>query len=31
VHTYGRHVNFTNRSQFDLDSKQRKAFIVRVE
>jgi predicted metal-dependent enzyme (double-stranded beta helix superfamily) len=31
VHTYGRHVNYTNRSQFDLDSKQRKAFIVRVE
>lgn len=31
VHTYGRHINHTNRSQFDLDSKQRKAFIVRVD
>lgn len=31
VHTYGRHINHTNRSQFDLDSNQRKAFIVRVD
>ena len=31
VHTYGKHVNYTNRSQFDLDTNQRKAFIVRVE
>ena len=31
VHTYGRHINHTNRSQFDLDTHQRKGFIVRVE
>ena len=31
VHTYGMHVNHTNRSQFDLETNQRKSFIVRVE
>ena len=31
LHTYGRHVNHTNRSQFSLDTNERKAFIVRVE
>ena len=31
LHTYGRHVNFTNRSQFDLDSNERKEFKVTVE
>ncbi len=31
MHTYGRHINHTNRSQFSLDSHQRKAFLVRVE
>jgi len=31
VHTYGRHINHTNRSQFDLESRQRKAFIIRVD
>ncbi len=30
LHTYGKHVNYTNRSQFDLDSKKKKDFIVRV-
>ena len=31
VHTYGRHINHTNRSQFDLDSNARTPFIVRVD
>ncbi len=31
LHTYGRHINHTNRSQFDLDTNERKEFIVRVE
>lgn len=31
VHTYGKHVNHTNRSQFNLDTNERKEFIVRVE
>jgi len=31
LHTYGRHVNYTQRAQFDLDSNERKAFIVSVE
>jgi predicted metal-dependent enzyme (double-stranded beta helix superfamily) len=31
LHTYGRHINHTNRSQFDLDSNARTEFIVRVE
>ena len=31
LHTYGRHINHTNRSQFDTDNNQRKQFIVNVE
>ena len=31
LHTYGCHVNFTNRAQFDLDTNERKAFQVSVE
>jgi len=31
LHTYGMHVNHTERSQFDLESKTRKDFKVRVE
>ena len=31
VHTYGCHINHTRRSQFDLDTRERKEFIVRVE
>jgi predicted metal-dependent enzyme (double-stranded beta helix superfamily) len=31
LHTYGRHVNFTNRSQFDPETNEVKDFIVRVE
>ena len=30
LHTYGRHINHTGRSQFDLESKQKKDFIVQV-
>ncbi len=31
LHTYGRHVNYTNRSRYDLDSNEKKEFIVRIE
>jgi predicted metal-dependent enzyme (double-stranded beta helix superfamily) len=31
LHTYGRHVNFTNRSQFDLGSNERKEFKLSVD
>ncbi len=31
LHCYGRHINHTNRSQFDLDSNERKRFLVHVE
>ena len=31
LHTYGRHINHTNRSQFDLETRERKEFVVRVE
>lgn len=31
LHTYGRHVNFTNRSQFNLETNERTGFKVRVE
>ena len=31
VHTYGRHINHTNRSQFDLESDTRKEFRVEVD
>ena len=31
LHTYGRHVNHTNRAQFDLATNERKAFVVSVE
>jgi len=31
LHTYGRHVNHTNRSQFDLDTNEYSAFNVNVE
>ncbi len=31
LHTYGKHVNYTSRSQFDPESKEKKDFIVRVE
>jgi predicted metal-dependent enzyme (double-stranded beta helix superfamily) len=31
IHTYGKHVNHTDRSQFDLETKEKRGFIVRVE
>jgi predicted metal-dependent enzyme (double-stranded beta helix superfamily) len=31
LHTYGIHINYTNRSQFDLETQEKKDFIVRVE
>ena len=31
LHTYGKHVNYNDRSQFDLETKEKKDFIVRVE
>jgi predicted metal-dependent enzyme (double-stranded beta helix superfamily) len=31
LHTYGMHINHTNRSQFNLDTNERKEFIVRIE
>ena len=31
LHTYGRHVNYTNRSQFNLETNERKAFLLQVE
>ena len=31
LHTYGRHVNHTSRSQFDLEKNEQKAFIVDVD
>jgi predicted metal-dependent enzyme (double-stranded beta helix superfamily) len=31
LHTYGKHVNHTNRSQFNLETNEIKEFVVRVE
>jgi predicted metal-dependent enzyme (double-stranded beta helix superfamily) len=31
LHTYGRHVNYTKRSQFDLEKKQQTDFVVQVD
>jgi predicted metal-dependent enzyme (double-stranded beta helix superfamily) len=31
LHTYGKHVNYTNRSQFNLETKEVKEFVVRVD
>lgn len=31
LHTYGRHVNYTNRSQFNLDTNERKEFKLNVD
>ncbi len=31
LHTYGRHINHTRRSQFNLDTNERKEFLVRIE
>lgn len=31
LHTYGRHINYTGRSQFDLETNRRTGFAVQVE
>ncbi len=31
LHTYGKHINFTDRSEFDPEAKTEKQFIVTVE
>jgi predicted metal-dependent enzyme (double-stranded beta helix superfamily) len=31
IHTYGKHVNYTDRSQFDPDTREMKTFTVKVE
>jgi len=31
VHTYGRHINHTARSQFDLETREKKPFMVKVD
>jgi predicted metal-dependent enzyme (double-stranded beta helix superfamily) len=31
LHTYGRHINHTNRSQFDLETGAIKSYMVRVD
>jgi predicted metal-dependent enzyme (double-stranded beta helix superfamily) len=30
LHTYGRHINYTGRSEFDLDHKREKPYVVKV-
>ena len=31
LHTYGKHVNYTQRAQFDPETREKKDFVVRVE
>jgi len=31
LHTYGRHLNHTGRSEFDLAEKRERPFVVKVE
>ncbi len=31
LHTYGKHINYTNRSQFNVETNEQKEYIVRVE
>jgi predicted metal-dependent enzyme (double-stranded beta helix superfamily) len=31
LHTYGRHINYTGRSEFDLEHKREKPYIVKVD
>ena len=31
LHTYGKHINYTDRSQYDLDTNEKKDLIVRME
>jgi predicted metal-dependent enzyme (double-stranded beta helix superfamily) len=30
LHTYGRHINYTGRSEFDADAKREKPYVIRV-
>ena len=30
LHTYGRHINYTGRSQFDLEHKREKPYVIKV-
>ena len=30
LHTYGRHINYTGRSEFDLEHKREKPYVIRV-
>ena len=30
LHTYGRHINYTGRSEFDLEQKREKPFMIKV-
>jgi predicted metal-dependent enzyme (double-stranded beta helix superfamily) len=30
LHTYGRHINYTGRSEFDLEQKREKSFMIKV-
>lgn len=30
LHTYGRHINYTGRSEFDVERKLEKPYVVRV-
>jgi predicted metal-dependent enzyme (double-stranded beta helix superfamily) len=31
LHTYGKHINYTDRSQYDLDTNEKKDYIVRMD
>jgi predicted metal-dependent enzyme (double-stranded beta helix superfamily) len=31
LHTYGRHINYTGRSEFDLEHKREKPYVIKVE
>jgi predicted metal-dependent enzyme (double-stranded beta helix superfamily) len=30
LHTYGRHINYTGRSEFDLENKREKPFAIKI-
>ena len=30
LHTYGRHINYTGRSEFDLESKREKPYAIKI-
>jgi hypothetical protein len=31
LHTYGRHINYTGRSEFDLEHKREKPYVIKVD